>query len=201
MPLSWYQSHTQSYFPDETHGTIRRIFSPHHAPHTKRVFCGFCGSPLTYWSEHPLEEADYICVTVGSLYGDDQRVLEDLQLLPRWEEPDSLDSATKQRGSTTSPLASPSSLIIPSEASISELARTYTHRATDGLPWFEEMVEGSGLGELIKARRRIGANNDRSTTIEWEVSEWTNAGSEADTATVHAIGKRKLGEHTNVDET
>ncbi|KAL4873884.1 hypothetical protein BDV12DRAFT_159787 [Aspergillus spectabilis] len=191
VPLSWYQSHTQSYFPDETHGTIRRIFSPNHAPHTQRVFCGFCGSPLTYWSEHPREEAEYMSVTVGSLYGDDQRVLEDLHLLPRWEEPDSPRPTPDQ--TETTPAAHPPStaLIIPPTASISDLSRTYTHGNSDGLPWFEEMIEGSGLGRLIKMRRGFGVNDDRSTTIEWEVSEWTHMGSETDPSSVHAIGEEE----------
>ncbi|KAL4880989.1 hypothetical protein BJY04DRAFT_190560 [Aspergillus karnatakaensis] len=199
VPLSWYQSHTQSYFPDETHSTIRRIFSPHHAPHTQRVFCGFCGAPLTYWSEQPSEEADYMSVTVGSLYGDDQRVLEDLQLLPRWEEHESPGS-TPEQTATPAPQASTSTLVLPSTKSIPDLARTYSYGTTGGLPWFEEMIEGSGLGRLIKMRSGLGANDDRSTTIEWEVSEWTGAGSEVNTPSAHVVGKRKLGEHTNVDE-
>ncbi|GAA86802.1 similar to An01g13960 [Aspergillus luchuensis IFO 4308] len=91
VPLTWYQSHTQSYFPDETHSTIRRIFSPHHAPHTQRVFCGYCGTPLTFWSEDPREEAEYMSVSIGSLFGDGQRMLEDLELLPPESPPHSSD--------------------------------------------------------------------------------------------------------------
>ncbi|KAL4913506.1 hypothetical protein BDW62DRAFT_214160 [Aspergillus aurantiobrunneus] len=198
VPLNWYQSHTQSYFPDETHGTIRRIFSPLHAPHTQRVFCGFCGSPLTYWSELPRGEADYMSVTIGSLCGDDQRILEDLQLLPQWEEPETSGStAAEQTPTTPIPPTSTSSptLIVPSDAPTSGLARTYRHGTTDGIPWFEQMIDGSGLGQLLKMRRGVGVSDDQSTTIEWEVSEWTDTGPEAESSSVPAAGKRKRYEH------
>ncbi|KAL4785870.1 hypothetical protein BJX76DRAFT_322935 [Aspergillus varians] len=200
VPLNWYQSHTQSYFPDETHGTIRRIFSPHHAPHTQRVFCGFCGSPLTYWSEHPRDEADYMSVTIGSLYGDDQRILEDLQLLPQWEDSESSGSSGSPADqiSTNSPPHAPTSsstVVAPSGISTSDLTRTYRQGTTDGIPWFEEMIEGSGLGKLMKMRRGVGVSDDQSTTIEWEVSGWTSTGSEAENSSVQAAGKRKRSEH------
>ncbi|KAL3481990.1 hypothetical protein BJX99DRAFT_217930 [Aspergillus californicus] len=199
VPLSWYQSHTQSFFPDETHGTIRRIFSPVHAPHTQRVFCGFCGSPLTCWSENPREEADYMSVTIGSLHGDDQRMLEDLDLLPRWEEPER--PIERQDDTTTSLQASPSpslALNAPSRASVSDLARIYKLGASDGIPWFEEMIEGSGLGQLMKRKRGVEVSDDHSTALEWEVSEWSSAGSEAEGSS--GVGKRKRVENINMDE-
>ncbi|KAL2822312.1 hypothetical protein BDW59DRAFT_149468 [Aspergillus cavernicola] len=198
VPLAWYQSHTESYFPDETHGTIRRIFSPHHAPHTQRVFCGFCGSPLTYWSEHPREEADFMSVTIGSLYGDDQRMLEDLDLLPRWQEPE--ESMDDQTPTTLAPqaLSSSASPLVPSTASESGITRTYRDTTIDGIPWFEEMIQGSGLGRVMKTRRGAGVSDDQSTTIEWEVSEWTNTGSEPEDPSVQAVGKRKRGGTTDV---
>ncbi|KAL4934462.1 uncharacterized protein BDV17DRAFT_8239 [Aspergillus undulatus] len=204
VPLSWYESHTESFFPDETHGTIRRIFSPHHAPHTQRVFCGFCGSPLTYWSEHPREEAEYISVTIGSLYGDDQHVLEDLQLLPRWEEPEPPKTIAEHVVTTPARNVSASSLsniLAPSDGSTSGLTRTYRHGMLDGIPWFEELIEGSDLGRLMKMRRGGGSSDDRSTTFEWEVSEWTSTGSDAEGSTSQAVGKRKRGQPTGDDDT
>ncbi|KAL4909870.1 hypothetical protein BDW74DRAFT_143914 [Aspergillus multicolor] len=206
VPLNWYESHTQSFFPDETHGTIRRIFSPHHAPHTQRVFCGFCGSPLTYWSEHPREEADYMSVTIGSLYGDDQRILEDLHLLPRWEKPEPPHSSefARQVSATSAPNASCNSsppAIVSPDASAPGLATTYRHGTTDGIPWFEEMIEGSGLGRVMKTRRGAGVSDDQSTTIEWEISEWTRTGPEAQSSSNQAVGKRKRGELTDVRDT
>ncbi|KAL3467486.1 hypothetical protein BJX64DRAFT_143419 [Aspergillus heterothallicus] len=200
VPLSWYQSHTQSYFPDETHGTIRRIFSPQHAPHTQRVFCGFCGSPLTYWSENPREEAEFMSVTIGSLYGDDQRLLEDLGLLPQWEQSenstpeDDETAAAVQAAESASP-----EIIVHSGASGSSLSRAYRHGTTGGIPWFEEMIEGSGLGRLIKAKRGVGISDDQSATIEWEVSEWTQSEVEAGSSTTQAVGKRKREENTGME--
>ncbi|THC97807.1 hypothetical protein EYZ11_002723 [Aspergillus tanneri] len=207
VPLSWYQSHTQSYFPDETHGTIRRVFSPHHAPHTQRVFCGFCGTPLTYWSEMPREEGEYMSVTIGSLDADDQRILEDLDLLPESvssEEEESADeahvsvapapaSASKAARRVSS---SSSTVVVPSSGSEGGFSQTYREGNMGGIPWFEEMIEGSRLGRVMRARRGMGMSNDQSTTIEWEVSEWTND----DTGMVQVgqsrsgSGKRKRGQ-------
>ncbi|OJI97101.1 hypothetical protein ASPVEDRAFT_67896 [Aspergillus versicolor CBS 583.65] len=204
VPLNWYQSHTQSFFPDETHGTIRRIFSPQHAPHTQRVFCGFCGSPLTYWSEHPRDEADFMSVTIGSLYGEDQRLLEDLELLPQWEESESPGSTAEEEEPTSSEVPvskSSSTLVVPPDISTSDIARNYRHGTTDGIPWFEEMIEGSGLGKLMKRRRGAGVSDDQSTTIEWEVSEWTSTGSKSESSSAHTAGKRKRGEHTDIVDT
>ncbi|RDW90174.1 uncharacterized protein DSM5745_01949 [Aspergillus mulundensis] len=206
VPLNWYESHTQSYFPDETHANIRRIFSPHHAPHTQRVFCGFCGSPLTYWSEYPREEADYMSVTIGSLYGDDQRILEDLHLLPGLEEPESPEPSESARQVSVTPVPSASRtsslpVTVSPDVSTPGLATTYRHGTTDGIPWFEEMIEGSGLGRLMKTRRGAGVSDDRSTTIEWEVSEWTSTGPEAQNSSNQAIGKRKREEPTDIKYT
>ncbi|KAL4818616.1 hypothetical protein BDW67DRAFT_156975 [Aspergillus spinulosporus] len=200
VPLDWYESHTQSFFPDETHGSIRRIFTPHHAPHTQRVFCGFCGSPLTYWSEDPREEADFMSVTIGSLYGDDQRILEDLHLLPRWEESESPDispSAAEQASTTLATDApnSSSTLDVPPGVFTEGPTRSYRHGNTDGIPWFEEMIEGSGLGRLMKARYGAGVSGNRSTTIEWEVSDWTVTAPETKSLSSQSVGKRKRGEH------
>ncbi|GES62317.1 hypothetical protein ATEIFO6365_0005029400 [Aspergillus terreus] len=206
VPLTWYQSHTQSYFPDETHGTIRRIFSPHHAPHTQRVFCGFCGTPLSYWSEHPREEADYMSVTVGSLDGNDQRLLEDLDLLPESSSEEEVETEASPQAEqvTVSPAvqAASSTVAVPSSGGEMDVARSFRQGTTDGIPWFEEMIEGSRLGRLMKTRRGIGMSDDQSTRIEWEISEWTNDGShEARRASsIHAPGKRKRGHHTSVED-
>ncbi|PYH96728.1 hypothetical protein BO71DRAFT_374792 [Aspergillus ellipticus CBS 707.79] len=218
VPLTWYQSHTESYFPDETHATIRRIFSPHHAPHTQRVFCGYCGTPLTYWREEPREEAEYMSVSIGSLYGDDQRMLEDLDLLPPETPSQSSDEEAEEEDSdgeededndeekdveqpegarqvVVTPVAtsrgSPSSnVVIPPGLGVS---RSYRHGTLDGIPWFEEMIDGSRLGRLMKTRRGAGVSDDRSTSFEWEVSEWTSGETQA-------AGKRKRGQHTNVED-
>ncbi|RAL16850.1 uncharacterized protein BO97DRAFT_402461 [Aspergillus homomorphus CBS 101889] len=218
VPLSWYQSHTQSYFPDETHASIRRIFSPHHAPHTQRVFCGFCGTPLTYWSENPREEADFMSVSVGSLLGEDQRMLEDLDLLPPVapssdegeevedededdveevprvvegelidmdeeaedvepeQEPEREGKVVAVPAAASSDQPTSSRVVIPAATGRggSGLSRSYRQGTLGGIPWFEEMIEGSQLGRLMKMRRGVGVSDDQSTTVEWEISEWSS---------------------------
>ncbi|RAK78384.1 uncharacterized protein BO72DRAFT_476675 [Aspergillus fijiensis CBS 313.89] len=215
VPLSWYQSHTQSFFPDETHASIRRIFSPHHAPHTQRVFCGFCGTPLTYWSEVPRDEADFMSVSLGSLFGEHQRKLEDLDLLPpavpssddedeeeddeveevlrvgevevedadEEEEEAEAEQELESEGKVVAVPATASSdrptstrVVIPAAAGGdgSGLSRSYRQGTFGGIPWFEEMIEGSQLGRLMKTRRGVGVSDDHSTTVEWEISEWSS---------------------------
>ncbi|PYH45709.1 uncharacterized protein BP01DRAFT_391479 [Aspergillus saccharolyticus JOP 1030-1] len=241
VPLSWYQSHTQSYFPDETHASIRRIFSPYHAPHTQRVFCGFCGTPLTYWSEVPRDEADYMSVSLGSLFGEHQRKLEDLDLLPpavpssdeeEEEDDDEVEEVPRVAGAevevagkedeeeqetyaeheseqeakvvaipATASGDQPTSsrVVIPAlaDGGGSGLSRSYRQGTLGGIPWFEEMIEGSQLGRLMKMRRGVGVSDDHSTTVEWEISEWSSdapgAHRQAGVGLPIQAGKRKRG--------
>ncbi|EEP77986.1 conserved hypothetical protein [Uncinocarpus reesii 1704] len=168
VPLLWYQSFTRSFFPDETHATIRRVFVPENAPHSRRVFCGFCGTPLTFWTEDPPEEADYMSVTVGSLSSDDQNILEDLDILPKEIETGDVATASTALTSTAPSALQPSA----GDAQVSVSHRT---GAIYGIPWFEEMIQGSRLGRVGKHRRGFGSSADRSVQIEWEVSEWHDA--------------------------
>ncbi|KAF7171873.1 hypothetical protein CNMCM5623_004178 [Aspergillus felis] len=219
VPLSWYQSHTESYFPDETHATIRRVFTPNHAPHTQRIFCGYCGTPLTYWSETPREEADYMSVTIGSLYGEAQRMLEDLDLLPgssdegevEEEEAGEADEEEKEEkgGVTVSPAehtqtsSAHSTVVVPSPARAPALNRSYRRGTTRGIPWFEEMIEGSRLGRIMKTRRGVGVSDDSSTTIEWEVTEWMDEGpsegTQASSEDARSAVKRKRGHYVDTE--
>ncbi|KAI9785918.1 MAG: hypothetical protein M1839_008184 [Geoglossum umbratile] len=80
IPITWYRSFTLPLYPDETPTTIRRV-SPS-LPFTLRHFCGYCGTPLSYWRENPTWEKDYISVTLGSLWGGDVKVLEEMGVLP-----------------------------------------------------------------------------------------------------------------------
>ncbi|KAJ5682784.1 hypothetical protein N7462_005949 [Penicillium macrosclerotiorum] len=200
VPLDWYHSYTLSFFPDETHSSIRRIFTPHHAPQTRRIFCGFCGTPLTFWTEEPEEEASFMSVSVGSLSGEDQRALEDLELLP--EEIDDAPHPTELSHPSDAVLApdnAPSSIVVPSIQN-TDSSRSFRHGTAGGIPWFEEMVEGSRLGRLMRSRRGMGMSDDQSTSIEWEVSEWVDYGSEGtpivdSDSNGHATGKRKREQH------
>ncbi|KAJ5131359.1 Glutathione-dependent formaldehyde-activating enzyme/centromere protein V [Penicillium bovifimosum] len=206
VPLEWYQSYTQSFFPDETHSSIRRSFSPHHAPQTQRVFCGYCGTPLTFWTEVPSEESNFMSVAIGSLRAKDQRVLDDLNLLPS----DFEEGASPADVATSSDLApalgmASSSIIVPSLES-SDISRSLHRGRTGGIPWFEEMVEGSRLGRLMRARRGMGVSDDQSTTIQWEFSEWHDDGTsdfvqqDSDSGgPSRPKGKRKRGGQADVE--
>ncbi|KAJ5089251.1 hypothetical protein N7532_007935 [Penicillium argentinense] len=219
VPLDWYSSHTESFFPDETHSSIRRAFSPAHAPQTRRVFCGFCGTPLSFWTEEPRGEAEFMSVAIGSLFGEDQRLLEDLDLLPADLDDDESDDEDENEGKddiqdevSGSAVAPPgiSSVVVPSFGGSGDLSRNFRHGTREGMlggiPWFEEMVEGSRLGRLMRARRGKGVSDDQSTSIEWEVSEWHDDSSggeymrQVETSSGgRTTGKRKRGLQANVD--
>ncbi|KAJ5614661.1 Glutathione-dependent formaldehyde-activating enzyme/centromere protein V [Penicillium herquei] len=179
VPLDWYHSSTTSFFPDETHTSIRRTFTPHDAPQTRRIFCGFCGTPLSFWTEDPTEEADYMSIAIGSLLGADQHALEDLRLLPE----DSDEDVPYTGISSPSTLApaqeatSTDSIMVTSISDSPDLSRSVRSGVIHGIPWFEEMVEGSRLGRLMRSKRGKGASDDKSTSIEWEISEWYDDGS------------------------
>ncbi len=143
IPLSHIQSTTHAFYPDEAHNTIRRVFTPRHAPHTKRHFCGFCGTPLTYWSEDPKEEAEWVYVSLGSLRSRSVEALETAGFL----------SGNRERDENTN------------------ITRTGHGRELRGTPWFEEMIEGSELGSM-KRNRGGQTSADGRTKVEWEIIEF-----------------------------
>jgi hypothetical protein len=116
-------------------------------------------------------------VTIGSLLGDDQRALDDLRLLPR-----DYDEEAPRAGISTSSELTPasetasSSVIVPPSNDSADISRSVQHGRTGGIPWFEEMVEGSQLGRMMRARRGMGVSDDQSTSIQWEFSEWHDDG-------------------------
>jgi len=193
VPINWYQSYTQSYYPDETHTTIRRTFTPHHEPYSKRNFCGFCGTHLSYWSEQPPSESGYLHVTVGSLLGDDIRALEELDLLP----PDTDTEALTQANTGLRPNEpnEPNSALSTSSNNVSTTERRGT---TGDLSWFEEMISGSALGRTTRTRRGMGVSSDGTTAVEWEVTEVGDSEAEADSGTGRS--KRKIGEMVRGDD-
>ncbi|KAI9746666.1 MAG: hypothetical protein M1818_000380 [Claussenomyces sp. TS43310] len=165
VPLPWVHSTTYAFFPDETHHSIRRVYTSPSDTASKRHFCGFCGTPLSHWTESPRREADYIYLTLGSLAGNDLQDLEELGLLPQElaaDNDDDVQEASDVQGAAQSV----------------SLGR--------GVPWFESLVRGTGLGRV---KRSIGSSRDGSTRVDWEVFEWTN-GDDAQPANV--VGKRKL---------
>lgn len=135
-------------------------------------------------------------IAIGSLFGEDQHILEDLDLLP-----EDMEEAS-HTGVTTSAALVPhssgvtsSSVIAPSLGNAPGISRSYRGGTMGGIPWFEEMVEGSRLGRLMRQRRGMGVSGDQSTSIEWEISEWRDDGTRAilqeDSENGQTTGKRK----------
>ena len=171
VPLPWFNSTTYAYYPDESHGSIRRVFSPQNAQNTKRHFCGFCGTPLTFWSEETPEQAQLVCISLGTLKHDSMETLEDLGILEGDDMTNERDNGRMNEQSA--------------------LSNTGHSREIQGSPWFEDVVQGSRLGQL---RTTTGGRTsaDGSTKIRWEVVEF---GGEDDTDSAESglgTGKRKL---------
>jgi hypothetical protein len=138
---------------------------------SKRHFCGFCGTPLSYWSESPPSEADYINLTLGSLSGSDLRDLDELGLLPK----EALGEL--EPGGAVEPHSTPT--IIGQTAEPED--------GHDGVPWFETMIQGSNLGRVKRSRGKRQTGDGRMK-VEWEIIELMP---DDDT---QATGKRKHGE-------
>ncbi|CAK7223515.1 hypothetical protein SBRCBS47491_005231 [Sporothrix bragantina] len=206
VPLSWYHSTTMPLFPDETQSMIHRSYE-HLNPGaargggvtnstgTRRHFCGFCGTPLSFWSETPRSEADYIRLALGSLSP------EDLDELDEWagtaddseegedEEEEEEDEAEKAVESLKRAK--------PGDGPLGRIM------SSTGIPWFDSFVEGSRLGRhLLRQQkqnlkqaltqsgdsgahiRRHDAGSaqsaDGSVQVEWEVLEWTEGDDDDD---------------------
>lgn len=145
-----------------------------------RQFCGFCGTPLSYWSEKPRSEADYIRLTLGSLLTEDLHDLEELGLIPDESEQDTTDIIPTPIPTVTSSYNRESQLI---------------GRDTTGIPWFESMITGSRLGN-VHTTRGVRESRDRRVRVEYEITEWTgdDGGETDDVPDTSATGKRKRGE-------
>ncbi|KAM0436874.1 hypothetical protein ACHAPT_002587 [Fusarium lateritium] len=176
VPLSWYHSTTYAFFPDETHALIRRVYTHPSQEHSKRHFCGYCGTPLSYWSEDPRSEADYINLTLGSLLREDLRDLEDMGLIPEEGE---------QRQRTTSEQ--------PAEA----VGRSTALRQSYGVPWFDGLVEGTRLGSMRRSQG-VQQSQDGRVRVEWEVVEFSGS-SEGDEAGGSAGQAEATGEGEDVE--
>lgn len=186
IPLTWFQSHTTSFYPDETHSMIRKIFTPAHEPQSKRIFCGYCGTHLSYWTEAAQDEADYLNVTVGSLFGEDLRSLGELGLLP--DDVDDYDMTVALRDAQVAENSNEQQL-----ERRDEMVRRRISRGVEGdIDWMEEMIDGSRLGKIQKTKRGFGKSADGMTTVEWEITEMVDSGAEQEPGA--GRGKRKLGE-------
>ncbi|EEU46127.1 uncharacterized protein NECHADRAFT_100184 [Fusarium vanettenii 77-13-4] len=170
VPLSWYHSTTYAFFPDETHTLIRRVYTHPSQEHSKRHFCGYCGTPLSYWSEDPRSEADYINLTLGSLLREDLRDLEDMGLIP--------EESEQQRTA--------------SEQTAERVGRSTALRQSYGVPWFDGMVEGTRLGSMRRSQGVRQSQNGR-VRVEWEIVEFSGS-SEGEEAGGSAGQAGKTGE-------
>ncbi|KAI1644771.1 uncharacterized protein F4817DRAFT_318436 [Daldinia loculata] len=179
VPLSWYHSQMFPFFPDESRTNIKRAYSHPAEQNAMRQFCGFCGTPLSYWSEEPRSEADYIQLTLGSLLTEDLRDLEDLGLIPDESELDLMD-------------------IVPTQASSQD--SQLIGRDVAGIPWFESMILGSRLGNIYTTKG-VRKGRDGKARVEYEITEWTGddaAGDETGQTVLFyelpTTSKRKRGE-------
>ncbi|KAK0389302.1 hypothetical protein NLU13_2877 [Sarocladium strictum] len=161
VPLSWYHSTTYAQFHDETHALIRRVYTHPSRSYSKRHFCGYCGTPLSYWSEQPQTEADFINITLGSLVREDLRDLEDMGLIDDASSTDN-DPSTQQH------------------TSVSSRERNMALRQSYGVPWFDSMVEGTRLGRMRRTHGIQRSSDGGDVTIEWEIVEYTGDGADRD---------------------
>jgi hypothetical protein len=150
VPLPWYTSATFAQYPDETHSSIQRTFTSPFTPTTSNKFCGYCGTQLSAWSERTRDEAEHICLPVGSLLDEDQELLSTLGFFD-----DSSDEETSVAGPVQT---NPTRTVARSEPQMR------------GAPWFEEIVRNTSLGRF---RQQRGGHSDNGVQVEWEVTEWT----------------------------
>lgn len=139
-------------------------------------------------------------ITLGSLFTDDLKALQELDLLPSDTDAEALQS----RGTQGTPQdASPALPIAVAEEHDLQLKTQSQHRGrTGGLSWFEELLEGSRLGHGQKTRRGQGVSADGSTRIEWEVSEYFEDGTQLSDSKqpTPTSSKRKLDEIAEGDD-
>ena len=170
-----------------------------------RHFCGFCGTPLSYWSEEPRSEADFIQLTLGSLSPEDLADLDDLGFLPSTEES---SDAEEEQGKDDDV----EEVLITTATKLAGAAtgekRSHRHISRDretvgALPWLDTLTAGSRLGNIRSMKGR-GASRDGTVRVEWEVVEWTEGDddmNEVEDATAGSTksnsNKRKLNERDN----
>lgn len=128
-------------------------------------------------------------ITLGSLLSQDLHALQDLDLLP--EDLDLEDVQNTQQ----SLVGAPTEQAVVSQAATQGLTRTRRAGRSGGLSWFEELLEGSRLGRTQNIRRGVGVSADGSTSVEWEISEYVDDGSEElESASTPTGSKRKIGD-------
>ncbi|EME46696.1 hypothetical protein DOTSEDRAFT_70635 [Dothistroma septosporum NZE10] len=200
VPLDWFSSQTESYYPDESHSSIKRTFhtpsADPNSPPTRRQFCGYCGSHLTQWNEavhHDYTSTNsdgYLDVTLGSLFSESVDRLEALKIL---SDPDTDEESVvsgEDSGTIAGGFLNNEDHIPTNESSVGVvdaprrvLRSTQPHQTVlrainqpphnvqnRGLPYFENMIQNSRLGRI---RHRTGGytSGDGTKTVRWEVTE------------------------------
>jgi hypothetical protein len=150
---------------------IHRVYTSPQEQHAMRHFCGFCGTPLSYWSEQPRSEADFIQLTLGSLHGEDLGDLEDLGLLPANDDESNRVTSPIHPTDTAGMAAMEAGTTI-GDGSTREVVLRSGRETLGGLPWFDTLVEGSRLGTL-RHHKGSGRSSDGMVRVEWEVVEYT----------------------------
>ncbi|KAK4138246.1 hypothetical protein BT67DRAFT_475570 [Trichocladium antarcticum] len=162
VPLSCYHSTTRPLFPDETAAQIRRAWTSPAETHAMRHFCGFCGTPLSYWSEQPRAEAEYIQLALGSLAARDLADLEELGFLEGLGSGEGEAEGEGEGGV----------LVVDTTAGGGDDGGGDSFGTVGGLPWLDSLTAGSRLGQLRTAKGR-GSNRAGTVRVEWEVVEWS----------------------------
>ena len=133
-----------------------------------------------------MDEAEYLNVTIGSLFGEDLRTLGELGLLPDDTEDVNVVESISNQGSTEGEDTT-------QVARRDDKGQRRIRRGMEGdMTWMEEMIDSSRLGSSTKTRRGVGRNPGAKTTIEWEINEIVDDGSQPDPGAGRA--KRKLGD-------
>ncbi|KAK4197444.1 hypothetical protein QBC40DRAFT_267621 [Triangularia verruculosa] len=152
IPLSYYRSLTLPNRPDESHSLIHRTYTPPAQPNVMHHFCGYCGTPLSYHTSSPSSEADFIQLTLGSLWDTDLAQLDQLGLLPSSEGgSDAEDDKTESGGGGGMKLS-----------------------VQRGGGWLDGLIEGSRLGRLKRGETRRVVREGNAVRVEYEISEWVD---------------------------
>jgi hypothetical protein len=169
--------------------------------YARRQFCGYCGTPLTFWTEQPHGEGDYIHVTLGSLCRDDLGDLDELGLIPESpseEEPSGDVSQLPVRGALEA--AQQASEAQRVSATLSNASQPIG-RESRGIPWIESLVEGSSLGGRLKRASVTRRSADGSAWAQWHIVEY-NDDDQAESEPGGSYGnngKRKLADREDGD--
>lgn len=185
VPLDWYHTKLFPRHADETEHMIRRRYM--HGPDAQRVFCGYCGTPVTYWSPEGQRASEYINVTLGSLDNEDIHALESMGLVPTLESDDLAEKGWPARSNEGETSLTTTKDVPPTLDNAMELFI----REFSEVPWFDALVDGSILGKLTKKNKRKPGR----VAVQWEVIEWPDSGAQSeDSGRGEPSGKRKFGD-------